>query len=105
MDLHKCEGDEENCLNHCKSRGIEVSRKVDLETMEIDITHADRCVWKYITPVTREYYRLYRLYKDGFLLESGAVNDQPPWYISVMLYIDSEFKHCESDARKRALDK
>lgn len=84
---------------------IEVSRKVDLETKEMDITYADGCVWNLVTPVTSEYYRLYRLYKAGYLLESGGVNDQPVWYINIMLYIANEYSHCKSDAEKRAMDK
>lgn len=84
---------------------IEVKRVVDHEAKEVDITYADGCVWELVTAQTREYYRLYRLYKNGFLLERGAVNDQPTWYISVMLYIENEYNNCKSDALDRARDK
>ena len=105
MDLKKCDGIEDGCLNNCKNSMIEVNRKVDHSTKESDITYADGCVWNLVTPTTREYYRMYRLYQEGFLLEPGAVNDQPIWYINIMLYIANEYSNCKSDAEKRALGK
>ncbi len=84
---------------------IEIKRVVDTDAAEVDITYADGCVWEYVTPQTCEYYRMYRLYKAGYLLESGGVNDQPIWYINIMLYIDNEYNHCKSDALDRAKDK
>lgn len=72
---------------------------------EIESIRSDGCIWKLITPETYAYYELYKLYKAGFLLEDGAVNDQPAWYISAMMYIDNAEIQAENEAYEERKNK
>ena len=48
------------------------------------------------------YFELYKHYAKGHLLEPGALNDQPAWYVDAMSAVESELKQLESDLMKRS---
>lgn len=50
------------------------------------------CLLPMVTPKSRECLRLYDHYKNGLLIESGGLYDQPNAYIEAMGLIDGHVK-------------
>jgi len=48
------------------------------------------------------YFELYKHYAKGHLLEMGALNDQPAWYVDAMSTVESELKLYEAEIAKQA---
>lgn len=49
----------------------------------------DKCPFAYVTGGSREYLRLYRHYKNGYLFNGGGITDQPAHYLDAMSVLDS----------------
>lgn len=54
-----------------------------------------------ITPASRQYNRLFRHYKNGFLAVEGQILDQPGKYVEAMEILDVAYNGIERDEAER----
>lgn len=56
------------------------------------------CPVNYVQPEHKSLIGLYSLFRQGKMLESGGVGDQPARYVDAMMFLDSMWNQAEAEA-------